>query len=256
MTDLSAAVAFEWTKIRSYRPLPLSLALCFLVSVLVALLFGYVLRGAYPDMSAESRADFDPVGSGFNGLRLGMIALVVFGVLAVTSEYTTGTIHGSLTAVPRRGRFYAAKVATGTAVAFAVSVVVVLTTFVTAQAAIGAPRNAALTDPGVPRAVVGAVLYLTLLTAFAMGLATVLRNPTATLGVLVPLFFIVSEILSNLPGVGTVAQFLPDVAGGIILDRRPPEDTVLTAWSGMAVLVGWTVAAVAAGYAAIRSRDV
>ncbi|MGP4110159.1 ABC transporter permease subunit [Streptomyces sp. 4N509B] len=256
LTDAGAAVAFEWTKIRTLRSSFWSLALCFLVSVVIALLFGYVLRGSYDDMSAESKASFDPVGSGFNGLRLGMVALVVFGVTTVTSEFATGTINGSLAAVPRRGLLYGAKVATGTAIAFAVSVVVVLVTFLTAQAAIGSEHNASFTDPGVARAVVGAVLYMTLLCAFSMGLATVLRSPAVTLGVLVPLFFIVSEILSNLPGVRTVAQFLPDVAGGIILDAEPPDGTVLTAWTGMAVLAAWTALAVAAGYVALRNRDV
>ncbi|MEU0772030.1 ABC transporter permease subunit [Streptomyces albogriseolus] len=255
MGDPRAAVAFEWTKIRTMRSSLWSLVLCFLVSVLIALLFGWVLRGAYDDMSAESKADFDPIGSGFNGLRLGMISLVVFGVLTVTSEYSSGTIRGSLAAVPRRGVFYAAKVLTGTAVALAASVVVVLVTFFTAQTAIGEAHNASITDDGALRAVVGSILYMTMICAFSMGLATVLRSPALTLGILVPLFFMVSEILNNLPGVQKVAQFLPDAAGGIIMRREPQEHMILTAWSGMAVLAAWVVVALFGGYLALRRRD-
>lgn len=255
MADTRAAVAFEWTKIRTLRSTLWSLALCFIVSVIIALLFGYVLRGAYDDMSAESKADFDPVASGFNGLRLSMIALVVFGVLTVTGEYVSGTIRSSLAAVPGRGVFYTAKVLTGTALAFVVSVVVVVVTFFTAQTAMGGPQSASLSDEGVPRAMVGAVLYMTLICAFSMGLATVLRSPGLTLGILVPLFFVVSEILNNLPGVQKVAQFLPDAAGGIILRREPQDDTMLTAWSGMGVLTVWVVLSVLAGYVALRRRD-
>ncbi|MGP3948714.1 ABC transporter permease subunit [Streptomyces sp. 7N604] len=255
MADTSAALAFEWTKVRTLRSTLWSLVLCFLVSVLIALLFGWVLRGAYDDMSPESKADFDPVGSGFNGLRLGMISLVVFGVLTVTSEYSTGTIRSSLAAVPRRGVFYAAKVLTGTAIAFVVSVVVVFVTFFTAQTAIGDAHNASITDHGVARAIVGSILYMTLICAFSMGLATVLRSPALSLGILVPLFFMVSEILNNLPGVQKVAQFLPDAAGGIIIRSEPQEHMILTAWSGMAVLAGWVVIALLGGYAALRRRD-
>jgi ABC-2 type transport system permease protein len=255
MADTRAAVAFEWTKLRSVRSTLWSLGLCFLTSALIALLFGWVLRGAYDDMSPESKANFDPVGSGFNGLRLGMIALVVFGVLLVTSEYTSGTIRISLTAVPRRGVFYAAKVLTGTAVALLVSAVVVVVTFFTAQTAIGGAHNASITDEGAARAVVGAILYMTLLCVFSMGLATCLRSPTLTLGVLVPLFFIVSEILNNLPGVQKAAQFLPDAAGGIILRAEPQDHVTLSAWGGMAVLAGWAVLAVVGGYLVLKRRD-
>jgi ABC-2 type transport system permease protein len=255
MPDIRAAIAFEWTKIRSVRSSLWSLVLCFLTSVLIALLFGWVLRGAYDDMSAQSKADFDPVGSGFNGLRLGMIALVCFGVLTVTGEYSSGTVRSSLAAVPRRGVFYAAKVLTGTAIALVASVVVVLVTFFTAQTAIGADHNAALTDDGVLRAVIGSILYMTLLCAFSMGLATVLRGSALTLGILVPLFFMVSEVLNNLPGVRKAAQFLPDAAGGIIMRREPQDHMVLTAWSGMAVLAAWVALALLGGYLALKRRD-
>ncbi|WP_026410978.1 ABC transporter permease [Actinomadura oligospora] len=255
MADLRAAVAFEWTKIRTVRSTLWCLILCLLVSVLIALLFGWVLRGAYDDMSAEGRARFDPVASGFNGLRLGMICLVVFGVLTITGEYGSGTIRSSLAAVPRRGVFYTAKVLTCTAIALAVSTVVVLATFFTAQTAIGAAHNASITDAGVPRAVVGSVLYMTLLCVFALGLATVLRSPALTLGILVPLFFMVSEILNNIPGVRNAAQFLPDAAGGIIMRREPQAHTILTAWTGMAVLAAWTLAALTAAHLTLKHRD-
>jgi ABC-2 type transport system permease protein len=225
---------------------------CFGTSVGVALLFGWVLRNAWDDMSPEGRAGFDPVGSGFNGLRLGMIALVVFGVLVGSGS---GDHTASLLAVPRRGVLYTAKVLTGTAIAFVVSTVVVFTTFVTAQAAIGGAHNAGFTDDHVPRALVGSVAYLTLLAAFAIGTGALVRNPAVALGVLVPVFFILSEILNNLPGVSTVAQFLPDAAGGHILRTEDPVGTVLGPWTGLGVLALWTVAAVVAGGVAVRRRD-
>jgi ABC-2 type transport system permease protein len=252
---LGSAIAFEWTKARTLRSSLGSLVLCFAASVGIALLFGMVLRGAYDGMSPEGKASFDPVGSGFNGLRLSMIALVVFGVLLTSGEYATGTISSSLAAVPRRGVFYTAKVVTGTLIAFVVAAVVTLATFFTAQAAIGGPHNAAVTDDGVPRAIIGAVLYLTLACAFSMGLATMLRSSALTLGILVPIFFMGSEILNNLPKVRTVAQFLPDAAGSIILRREPPDDTVLGPWTGIGVLLLWTLAAVLGGYLSMRRRD-
>ncbi|GAA2108756.1 ABC transporter permease subunit [Actinomadura alba] len=250
-----AVLGAEWTKLRSVPSTLWTLLPAFAVSVGIALSFGLVLRGAYDDLRPESKASFDPVGSGFNGLRLGMIALVVFGVLTVTSEYSSGTIRASLAAVPRRGLFYGGKLVTATAVAFLVSLVTVLITFGTAQAAIGSTHNASLTDEGVPRAICGAVLYMTLLSVFAMGVAAMVRSAAAALGVLVPLFFMLSEILNNIPGVRTVAQFLPDAAGGHVLRLVPREDTVLGPWTGLLVLSLWTAAAVAGGHVSMSRRD-
>lgn len=256
MADTGAAVAFEWTKIRTLRSTMWSLALFSVSSVAVAFLFGYVMKGEYADMSEAARANFDPVASSFSGLKLGMIALVVFAVLTVCSEYSTGTISSSLTAVPRRGVLYAAKMLTGSVTALAVSVVVVTASFFAAQAALGSPANVSVSDEGVLRAMLGAVLYMTLICAFSMGLASVLRSSALTMGILVPLFFMISTILNSIPGVQKVAQFLPDVAGGLMLRSKPPQgDTVLTAWSGMAVLVAWAVLALTAGYLAMRRRD-
>jgi len=255
MSDTRAAMAFEWTKIRTLRSTQWNLAVFLLLSVGVALLTGYFMRGVYDGMSAQAKADFDPVSTGFSGLRLGLIALVVFGVLTVTSEYASGTISSSLAAVPRRGVFYLAKVLTGTATAFVTSLVVVVVSFFTTQVALGGARSVSLSDDGVARALIGAVLYTTLLCAFSVGLATVLRSSALTMGILIPLFFMVSTILNNLPGVKNVAQFLPDVAGGLVLFREQPAGTVLNAWTGMAVLVAWTAASVALGYVAMRRRD-
>ncbi|OEV07532.1 ABC transporter permease subunit [Streptomyces nanshensis] len=256
MADTTAAVAFEWTKIRTLRSTVWSLALFSVMSIVVALLAGYVMKGVYADMSATAKANFDPVASGFSGLKLGMIALVVFGVLSVSSEYSTGTIRSSLAAVPRRGVFYTAKMVTGTATALVLSAVVVTASFFATQLMLGSPASVSVSDDGVLRAMVGGVLYMTLICAFSMGLASLLRSSALTMGILVPLFFMISTILNSIPGVQKVAQFLPDLAGGLILRSTPPAgDTILTPWTGMAVLAAWAVLAVAAGYAAVRSRD-
>jgi ABC-2 type transport system permease protein len=176
--------------------------------------------------------------------------------MLVGTEFSTGTIRSSLTAVPDRGRFYAAKIITGTAIALTVSVITTFVTFFTAQTAIGSAHNASITDKGALQATMGAIIYMTLLCTFSMGVTAVLRSPALSLGILVPLFFMVSEILNNLPGVQKVAQFLPDAAGQIMMRGDPPESTVLNGWTGLGLLTLWTVAALFAGYVSLRRRDV
>ncbi|MGW4041804.1 ABC transporter permease [Streptomyces sp. NPDC004721] len=253
-SDVSASVAFEWSKVRTLRSMVWSLVLFAVLSLVLAVVTGLVVQHQYPDKPA--RASFDPISTGFSGLRLGLMGLVVFGVLIVTSEYSSGTIRSSLAAVPRRGAFYAGKMLTGGLTALGTSVVVALTSFFATQATMGAGQRVSLSDDGVPRALVGAVLYMTMLCLFTMGVATVLRSSALTMGILVPLFFTVSTILTSIPGVGKAAQFLPDVAGGMVLYRDAPKGYVLDAWSGLAVLAVWTGAAAVAGYLAMRRRDV
>jgi hypothetical protein len=43
------------------------------------------------------------------GLLIGQLIIIVLGALAITSEYSTGMIRTSLTAMPRRGTVFAAK---------------------------------------------------------------------------------------------------------------------------------------------------
>ncbi|MFJ9033382.1 ABC transporter permease subunit [Streptomyces sp. NPDC102274] len=250
--DLNAAVGFEWSKVRTLRSLPWSLVVCVVLSLAYAVLTGAVVQHQYADKPAPS--SFDPISAGFSGLRLGLIGLVVFGVLVVTSEYSSGTIRSSLAAVPRRGVFYTAKMLTGGLTAAAVSVAATFTSFLLAQATMG-DESVSLTDDGVLPALIGAVLYATMLCLFSMGVAVLLRSSAIAMGILVPLFFTLSTILTNVPGVGKVAQFLPDQAGGLVLYRHAPEEYVLNAWSGLAVLAGWTACAAIAGYLALRRRD-
>lgn len=253
--EAGSAMAFEWTKVRTLRSTLWSLVVFLLVTVAVSYLFGH-----YHGQNANAGSDgdgatFDPVSVGFSGLKTGILALVAFGVVVVTSEYATGTIRSSLSAVPRRGVFYGAKLLTTVAIAAVVSTVVVLVGFLTAQTAMGGAHNVSPLDEGVPRALLGGVLYATLLCAFAMGLASVLRSAALTIGILAPLFFMVSTLLNNIPGVQELAQFLPDVAGGLILRGESADDTLLGPWSGMAVLAAWAAVAVTAGYVAVRRRD-
>ncbi|SNS28377.1 hypothetical protein [Actinoplanes regularis] len=130
----------------------------------------------------------------------------------------------------------------------------VLAGFLTTQALLG-DAGVSLIDPGVARTLVCGVLYAVLLLLFSMGVAALLRGSALAIGILVPLFFMVSGILLSIPATRTVAQFLPDVAGGFAMACRPTEGMLLTPLTGMTVLLAWVVAAAAGGYLALTRRD-
>jgi len=256
---MTALLAAEWIKIRSLRSTIWTLALTVALSAGLAYLFGSSFRAGFDGMTAEARASFDPLFATFYSLTLGQLALVVLAAFVVTGEYSTGTISASLMAVPRRGRFFAAKVLAGGLVAGAVALVTVPLTFAAAQAGLG-PHGTTFTATGTPAAAAGACLYLTLIYLFATGVATLLRGSIPTLAVLLPLLFLGSQGLGNVPRVKAVAQYLPDQAGMVVMHLTGPAGDPRFGrpygpWPGLGIMALWTVAALLAGYFAVRRRD-
>ncbi|WP_199430063.1 ABC transporter permease subunit [Qaidamihabitans albus] len=252
------AVVAEWTKIRSVR----STAWTLLLALVLSVGLGYALGRTFRDISGLSREQqeaFDPLYPTFYSLMLGQLALVAFAVLVVSSEYTSGTIRASLAAVPWRGRFYGAKVLAGTLVAAAAALVTVTATFYAAQAGLG-PRAVSLGGDRVVFAAVGACFYLTLICVIAMGVAAMLRSSALSLAILLPLLFLGSQGLGNVPKVKTVTQYLPDQAGMVLMHLTGPADDPRFGpeygqWGAVGILVLWTAAALVGGYLVLRRRD-
>jgi ABC-type transport system involved in multi-copper enzyme maturation permease subunit len=244
----------EWTKARTVRSTWWSLGVATVLCVGLAFLSGMQWRNNY-DRVAD---DWDAVRNGFLSLTMGQIALVVFGVLLASAEYSSGTIRASLTAIPARGRLLVAKLAVSALVAAAVSAVIVGGSFVAAQTAM-AEHGVSLGDPGVPRAVVGAWLYLTLLCVFAAGVGMMLRSTAASLGILIPVLFLNSQGLGHAPGIREVAQYLPDQAGLVLMQSTDPGSGMFARSYGfggaLAILVAWTLAAVGGAYLLLNRRD-
>ncbi|GAA2228619.1 ABC transporter permease [Streptomyces amakusaensis] len=243
VTAFTAVLRSESLKIRSVRSLGLTLGLVLAVTA------GFsVLMSASLGPEERAAPGFDPLESTYFGLHFGQVAAVCFGALAVAGEYRGGALRVSLTAVPRRGRFYAAKLAAVALPSFAVGLVTGAVCFLAGQP-LTAGGGLGPGDPGAVRAMVGCGLYLTLITLLAAGLATLLRGATAVLGLLIPLLLILPFVIK---GEGLV-EYLPDRAGRQILFQDPVGS--LGPWAGLAVLALWTAAAVWAGWEALRRRD-
>ncbi len=254
-----AIIAAEWIKIRSLRSTLWSLLLTVPISVGLGYLVSHILRASFPQLPADQRAHFDPLYATFYSLTIGQLALVAFGVLTVGSEYSSGTIRVSLVAVPRRGVFYGGKVLAGAFVAFAISLVTVGLTFFTAQSALG-PHATSLTAAGSAQAAAGACLYLTLICVLAMGVAAMLRSSARALGILLPLLFLGSQGLGNIPKIKTVAQYLPDQAGMVIMHLTGPAGDPRFGrpygpWTGLGIVALWTAAALLGGYLVLARAD-
>ncbi|WP_175410212.1 ABC transporter permease [Streptomyces sp. TRM64462] len=258
MASVPAVLQSEWTKIRTVASTIWTLLSALLVTVAVGAAMSAVMRSVFDELSTIERATFDPTLVSFFGMTLGQLAMVAFGVLVVGTEYSTGMIRTSLAAVPQRGTLLFSKIAVAGLLALAVGLVTSFLSFFVGQALLGDHR-ASITDDNVLRAVIGGGLYMGLIAVFSMGVAAMLRSSLLSLGILVPLFFLVSPILAAVPKAKEVAHYLPDRAGGKIMEVVPgamgQEAAPYGPWGGLGIMALWVAAALVGGYLVLKRRD-
>ena len=259
MSRFCHLVTAELTKIRTVRSMKWALLLTPVICVGLGYAVSLSLRVGFPRLPPRQRRDFDPLFAAFYSLSIGQLALVVFGATVTGSEYSTGMIVTSLTVAPRRGLFYTAKIAAGSLVAAGTALLTVVATFLAAQQALG-PHRASPAAPGTIQAMLGAWLYLTIICALAMAITAILRNSALALAIMMPLLFLDSQGLGNVPGLQRVIDYLPDQAGSVIVHLSGPGEGRFSRpfgpWTGMAIMAVWTAAAVVAGYLVLARTDV
>jgi ABC-2 type transport system permease protein len=240
MTTFAPALHAEWLKIRTLRSL---------YGTLVALFAATTAFSALA--SAETpEPGLDPLFTALSGVLPGQIAAISFGALAVSAEYHTGALRLSLSAVPRRGRWFAAKMTAIAVPALVGGVATALAALAVGRTGLGDAASG-LSAGEQARGVLGSALYLTLMALFAAGLTALLRSGVATLSLLIPFVLVVSFVLGDAAGAAT--DFLPDKAGQVVLYET--YDGTLGPWPGLAVTALWTAAALVAGVWSVRRRD-
>lgn len=258
MASVPAVLTSEWTKIRTVSSTTWTLISAFVVTVAMGAALSALLSAQFDDLSVAERATFDPTFVSFSGMILGQLAMVVFGVLVVGTEYSSGMIRTSLAAVPRRGTFLLSKIAVAGVLALVVGLITSFIAFFLGQALLGDHRTDIGAD-NVLRAVVGGGLYMGLIAIFSMGVAAMLRSSMLSLGILMPFFFLVSQILASVPGAKTVARYFPDQAGSKIMQVVPAamgsDEAPYGPWGGLGIMLLWVVAAVVGGYLVLKKRD-
>ena len=249
-------VRSEWTKIRSVASTVWTLSLAVVVTLALGMLISALSKNEFDKMSRKDQLSFDPTFISFAGMSLGQLAMIVFGVLVVSNEYSTGMIRTSLAAVPQRGTFLFSKIGVATGLSLVVGLATSFVAFFLGQAMLGEHR-AHIGDEGVLRAVIGGGLYMTLIAMFSMGVAVMLRSPMLSLGILMPFFFLISNILGNVSATKKIGRYLPDQAGSKIMQVVTPidDDTPYGPWGGLAIMVLWVAAAIAGGYVLLKKRD-
>ncbi|EYT52878.1 hypothetical protein H490_0111965 [Leucobacter sp. UCD-THU] len=269
----------ERIKLSSLRSIRLTLLITALVglglSAMIALLWSGQMDGADAMMTS------DPAGlqtyllivSTFTAPFLALV-FGVLGVFAVTSEYSSGMILSTLTAVPRRTPVLIAKAIVTAAVAAATALVLVLGGLALAVAFL--PQAAEqLGSTAVISGGLGTVAYLVLITLLAFGIATLLRSTAGGIAVIAGLTFVLPIAMQVLMLTGwewlpTVSAYLPADLGGTlaagISDSALPEAVTVDGealavdsgpgyWTALAAMTAWAVAALVPAAILFKRRD-
>jgi ABC-2 type transport system permease protein len=243
------ALHAEWTKIRTIAsPLWLLLGTVAATVVLSAVVTSVMTCGS----------------AGCAGDTTKLVAILAAGV--VSSEYRSGMICTTLAAMPHRGTVLAAKAIILTGAVAAAGTVAVLGSLLAGRlilpghgftAARGYPALS-LADAPTLRAAIGSVLYLALIALLSLGIATVLRDSAASIGMtlgLLYLFPIIAEAVGNPHWQRLLQQIGPMSAGLNIQATTDLGSLPISPWAGLGVLAAWAAAALLAGGLLLRMRD-
>jgi ABC-2 type transport system permease protein len=248
----------EWTKLYSLRSTRYSL----LATAVMTIGFGIIASAAtvsrWSSLSAADKASFDPLATSLLGVNFGVLAIGVLGILLITGEYSTGMIRATMTAVPKRLPVIWGKTGVYGLVALVITVPAALIAFFAGQAILsGQHLQIAFSGAGVPRAVLGAGIYLTLTGLFAMGLGAIMRNTAAGIATFAGIMFVVPPLISILPSsiTNSIDPYLPSNAGAAMM-KIGHEAHVLSPWAGLAVYAAYAAAAIAAAAVLVVRRDV
>jgi ABC-2 type transport system permease protein len=251
----------EWTKIRSVRSTVWTLVTFVVVCIGFTALITWLTETHWygPQAPArDARASADPVGFILGtGIGLGQLAICVLGVLIITSEYSTGVIHASLLAVPRRLPMLAAKAVVFAVLLLVVTEIVAFCSFFAGSAILHAHVPVSLSGSGVTRAVVGAGLYLTVLGLFALAIGTMIRHTAGAIATAIGVVFVLPFLSGLLPSSwgAHINAYLPEQAGTLITHTQEQSGDLLSPWQGFGVLCIWTVLALAVAAYLLEHRD-
>jgi ABC-type transport system involved in multi-copper enzyme maturation permease subunit len=244
----------EFWKLRSVRSTYWTLFAAVVFNVGLAVLEAVILPS---HLSARDKATLDAVRVSLGGIHLSQIALGVLGVLVITSEYGTGTIRATLSAVPQRRLVLTAKAIVFAVTALTVGTVSSFAAFFAFQAFLtGDSLRSSISDPDVLRAVIGGGLYLAVLGLFGLGLGAIIRASAGAIAALFGVLFVPQLLAELLPQAwrAAIGLYLPMEAGSQILSAHH-EAGNLGAWSGFGVFCLYAAVTLAVGFILIIRRD-
>jgi len=251
----------EWIKLLSLRSIRWSIAVMLVLSWGGSVLLSLAMTGT--DMATADAMPSLIVQSASFGSIFTVLIMGVLGVLSVTSEYASGLILSSLSAVPARTPLFAAKALVVASLGLAVGALSTFGSGLIAAMVFGADGFAALGDPSVLISLLGTTLYLTLAALMAMGIGTLLRSSAGAISVVVGLLFVATIVFQVLTMTGwewvpAVSQWMPaDLGHALSTSAVTPAEYRgdVPYWAALGGLAAWAAAAMVPAAILLKTRD-
>ena len=253
----------ELTKIRSVRSTYWSLIALMVITIGISALFAFGHAQSFSQMppfaQAHQRAQdiSQATETSLFGLILGQLVIAVLGALTMTSEYSTGMIRTSLSVMPRRGTWFAAKAVVFGAIALVTGLVTSFASYFVGQAILSTQHiNSSIGQPGVLRAVIGGGLFVAACGLLSFGLGAVLRHTAGAITAAIGLLFVAYILSGFLPENWAVHvdKWIPFYAGGAIWENQSGT-SMFSPWVGFLVFCIYAAIALVAGLVLFRNRD-
>lgn len=247
-----------WTLPSTYWVIAITLVVMIGVSALMALAmtFDPAAAGGDPNQGPPPQDDAGVAVVAITfGYYFGQIVVAVLGVLIASSEYATGQIRSTLSAVPTRLPVLVAKIILTTVVSFTLGAVALgLSWLVTYPILNSEGITLDLGADGVWEALLGVPLYLTAIALFGLALGFLLRHTAGGISTILGILLVLPFAgMVQLDVVQTIVEFFPGNAGALLIGGFESEH--LTGWQGMAVLWAYPVISLIAAGILLRNRD-
>jgi ABC-2 type transport system permease protein len=189
------------------------------------------------------------------------VALLVLGLLGLTTEFRHKTITPTLLATPNRWRLLTGKAASYAIFAVIYALICVVLNFAIAIIWLSAAGVPIEYGHGVPGGVAKAFLTLVLTGMFGLGLGAMLRNQAAAMVFGIVYFFILDNVLNYVPWVRKGYAYTP---GGAVkafnsnghVEGMPGDVHLLAPAAGGVLFLVWSLALLAVGGRLSLSRDI
>lgn len=243
----------EWTKLRTLRSTWFTVGGAMVAAVGLAGLICAASVSQWDTMSPAQRAEFDPTSTALIGVLFASAILGCLAVRAITSEYSTGMIRLTFSAIPGRRGVLAAKAAILAAVSFPVALAANFGSFFLGRQILAAKDiSISIGQPGVLQAIVFGALAVSLVTVMGLGLGGIIRRTAGATSAL--MMIIIGSGIIGIALPESARQYLP---GNAIQAVTSVKETaaLLSPGKALAVVGVYAIVALATASRLIVSRD-
>jgi ABC-2 type transport system permease protein len=250
-------LASEWTKLRSLRSNRLTLAIAAAVTLGLTAVAAETFVAA-PGGGRHPVAS-DPLATSFLAYaEYTVLPVTVLSVLVFTSEYGSGLIRTTFTAVPGRRAVLAAKAAVTGAAALVTGEVLAFACFFLTQAIFtGKHGGLSLAHPGALRAVLVAGCTLAACALVGVGVGAVIRHTAGAIAAAVTVVYLLAAACLALPQPWNVrlGRITLPFAAYADVAAHPPAGS-LSAGLSLLILIAWPAATLVIAAIVLTRRDV